>query len=351
MNEILCGDALTELKKIPNESVDTIITSPPYWGLRDYGVEGQLGLEKTPEEYVAKMVEVFREVKRVLKKQGTCWLNLGDSYATQHETGTTDNKKGWTSATGIGGRQLDHARAGSGGLPSKNLVGIPWRVAFALQSDGWYLRQDIIWAKPNPMPESVTDRCTKSHEYIFLLAKSQKYYFDNEAIWEPAAESSIKRIEYGLNQNHPEGIGIGMPPVHTDKMGKRFLRWKESIADPTRKNWQSGNRSNGINPDRNDNDLAERSKNSVYAFRNRRSVWTITTKPFKEAHFATFPEDLITPMILAGCPKEGIVLDPFMGSGTTAVVARKLNRNYLGIELNPKYIEIANRRLAQQKLL
>jgi len=349
INEIICGDVLQELKKLSDESIDCCVTSPPYWGLRDYGVVGQLGLEKTPEEYVAKMVEVFREVKRVLKEQGTCWLNLGDTY------GAVSNRNGMANSDFKYSQELNKALRKNiekkTGLKPKDLVGIPWRVAFALQSDGWYLRQDIIWHKPNPMPESVTDRCTKSHEYVFLLAKSQKYYFDNEAIWEPAAESSIKRIEYGLNQNHPEGIGIGMPPVHTDKMGKRFLRWKESIADPTRKNWQSGNRSNGINPDRNDNDLAERSKNSVYAFRNRRSVWTITTKPFKEAHFATFPEDLITPMILAGTPKEGIVLDPFMGSGTTAVVARKLGRSYLGIELNPDYIKIAERRLAQQKLI
>src|SRR3990167_7234197 len=182
LNKIYCGDALKILKTWPDEFVDCVVTSPPYWGLRDYGVKGQLGLEKTPEEYVIKMVEVFREVKRVLKKEGTLWLNLGDSYTTQHETGTTDKAKGWTSATGLGGRQTEHGRAGSGKLPSKNLVGIPWRVAFALQADGWYLRQDIIWAKPNPMPESVTDRCTKSHEYIFLMTKSPKYCFDGETI-------------------------------------------------------------------------------------------------------------------------------------------------------------------------
>lgn len=297
-----------------------IVVSPaPHidWGLRDYGVEGQLGLEKTPEEYVAKLVEIFREVKRVLKKEGTCWLNLGDSYATQHETGTTDKAKGWTSATGIGGRQTEHARVGSGGLSSKNLVGIPWRVAFALQTDGWYLRQDLIWAKPNPMPESVTDRCTKSHEYVFLLSKSPKYYFDNEAIKEPAVYAGFDR---GVSNNvSPKGI--------TPFGGHKNLNI-------------NGKQPNSFHVAR-----AEGKSDQEYSDRNKRSVWTITTKPFKDAHFATFPEDLIVPMVLAGCPRGGVILDPFIGAGTTGVVAKKLQRNYVGIELNEKYIEMANQRI------
>ena len=299
-NTIIQGDSLTILKTLPDECISCCITSPPYWGLRDYGVEGQLGLEKTPEEYVEKMVEVFREVKRVLKKEGVCWLNLGDSYATQHDTGTTDKAKGWTSATGIGGRQLEHGRSGSGGLPSKNLVGIPWRVAFALQADGWYLRQDIIWAKPNPMPESVTDRCTKSHEYVFLLSKSAKYYFDNEAIKEGASG----RIPG--NKNPQKGVG------------EKFGETKDGLLKAQNQQWD---------------------------LRNKRSVWTVNTKPYSGAHFATFPEKLIVPMIKAGCIGGGIVLDCFSGAGTTCMVAKKLNRKYIGIELNPKYIELSEKRI------
>jgi DNA modification methylase len=302
-NQILQGDCLTVLKTFPDESVDCCITSPPYWGLRDYGVEGQLGLEATPEEYVAKMVEIFREVKRVLRKEGTCWLNLGDSYC----------------GTGIHGEKIVDPKYGNGrnnspiglknkinGLKPKDLVGIPWRVAFALQAEGWYLRQDIIWAKPNPMPESVTDRCTKSHEYVFLLSKSQHYYFDNEAIKENRT-TEHEGHRFGGNKYTLESCG-----KHT--VGSHYI--------------SNGNR-------------------------NRRSVWTITTKPFSEAHFATFPEDLIRPMILAGTRNDDgerdIVLDPFMGSGTIAVVAKKLGRDYLGIELNPEYIKIAERSIISMR--
>ena len=342
MNEIIQGDSLTILSSFPAESVDCCITSPPYWGLRDYGtanweggdencehtissgdldpkkagqqervtrgerskctkcgakrVDSQLGLEKTPEEYVANMVKVFAEVKRVLKKEGTLWLNLGDSY----NSGTQfNNNEGLEIAeryteTGLGKKWGGH-RSILKNLKPKDLVGIPWRVAFALQADGWYLRQDIIWAKPNPMPESVTDRCTKSHEYIFLMSKSPKYYFDNEAIKEVAVAQEARG---GGNK----AAGAGHNNLH-----------------------KSG-------------DIA-------YLTRNRRSVWTISTKPFSEAHFATFPEDLIVPMVKAGCPLGGVVLDPFMGAGTTGLVARKLQRNYLGIELNPAYVEIAERRI------
>src|SRR4030042_4677901 len=271
INTFIQGDFLIVLKTLPYEYIECCITSPPYWGLRDYGVACQLGLEKTPEEYVAKMVEGFREVKRVLKKEGTLWLNLGDSYSGAGWRNNNDNPI-------------------ETGLKSKDLVGIPWRVAFALQADGWYLRQDIIWHKPNCMPESVTDRCTKVHEYIFLLSKSQKYYFDNEGIKEP----------YTKQMNRGGG----------DKLkanGKRD--WDKGTGQQTY-------RHRDMRPDANG--------------RNKRSVWTVTTKPFKGAHFATFPGDLITPCILAGCPKDGIVLDPFIGSGTPGLVARKLGRKYIG---------------------
>jgi len=301
MNKIFQGDCIEGMRTLPDKSVNCCVTSPPYFGLRDYGHEGQIGLEETPEQFVAKLVEVFREVKRVLKDDGTLWLNLGDSYAggggASGHTVETKNLGANTSNYGAvksGGKRY--------GLKQKDLIGIPWMVAFALRADGWYLRQDIIWHKPNPMPESVTDRCTKSHEYIFLLSKSQKYYYDNEAI-------------------------------------------KQELADPQRTNFQSGSRANGDNKDRNDNDLAFRSKESIYLNANKRSVWTVTTKPYSEAHFATYPPDLIVDCIKAGCPEGGIVLDPFMGAGTTAMVARKLNRNYVGCELNPEYIRIAQNRL------
>ena len=312
MNEILQGDVLEKLKELPSESVDCCITSPPYWGLRDYGVDGQIGLEKTPEEYVAKMVAVFAEVKRVLKKEGTLWLNLGDSYSGSMSTDTSVKNPNSISAGG-GGQTTGYRKEARGvvkGLKPKDLVGIPWRVAFALQADGWYLRQDIIWSKPNPMPESVTDRCTKSHEYIFLLAKSQKYYYDSEAIREDAVE------------------------VYSEKRAKRPQT--SHGKEPT--------------PSGNSNNLTY-GKLSPDNKRNKRSVWTVTTKPFSEAHFATFPEDLIVPMIKAGCPEGGVVLDPFMGAGTTAWVAKKLRRNWIGVELNPAYIKIANERMAQEILI
>lgn len=252
INKIYQGDSLVTIKTFPDESVDCVITSPPYWGLRDYGVDNQIGLEKTPEEYVAKLVELFREVKRVLKKEGTLWLNLGDSYSTPKE-GNTETEKNPTRVTDSFKKELPP------GMKPKNLVGIPWRVAFALQADGWYLRQDIIWHKPNPMPESVTDRCTKSHEYVFLLTKSSKYYFDNEAIKEET-----------LTQDN-----------------------SDRNRDETRLNNTPGRtRMAGL-------------KTNNYEKRNKRDVWTVNTMPYSEAHFATFPEKLIEPMVLAGCPTGG----------------------------------------------
>jgi DNA modification methylase len=290
---IYCGDSLEVLKTLEANSAHTCVTSPPYWGLRDYGVDGQLGLEKTPDEYVSKMVEIFREVRRVLRDDGTLWLNLGDSYANVSGGHTSQKTMGNPGLI----RKRDTLRnLKNTGLKMKDLVGIPWRVAFALQADGWYLRQDIIWHKPNPMPESVRDRCTKAHEYIFLLSKSPKYYFDHEAIKEPSV--------YSGRQNSQRGFS-----------GKRSF---ELIQQPFR---------------------------HVTETRNKRSVWTVTTKPFKGAHFATFPQDLIGPCVLAGSPKGGTVLDPFFGAGTTGVVARKHDRDFIGIELNPEYVEIAKRRI------
>jgi len=330
-NRTLYGDCRETLKELPEKCINTCITSPPYWGLRDYGTgewiggdadclhksattnadktggftgervrkiggsennkylkykkvcpdcgavrkDSQLGLEETPEEFVENLVKVFREVKRVLRDDGTVWLNLGDSYYNYRPGKGQSLIKQTVSNTNQDLPQEVARRANKiEGLKEKDLVGIPWRVAFALQADGWYLRQDIIWHKPNPMPESVQDRCTKSHEYIFLLSKNPKYYFDNEAIKED--------------------------------------------AEPEK--------------------------------RNKRSVWTITTKPFKGAHFAVFPSDLIEPCILAGCPKDGVVLDPFMGSGTTGMVAQELGRKWIGCELNPEYINLQKTRTAQQVL-
>ncbi len=353
IDKVIQGDCIDVLKTLPDGIVNTCITSPPYFGLRDYGtgewiggdsnckhrreskksdktitghknfdamlgvgdaiyksvcplcgairVDKQIGLEETPDQYVQRLVEVFREVRRVLRDDGTLWLNLGDSYA--------GSGRGPTGENGLGNQQkrqgFDSPKVViPDGLKPKDLIGIPWRVAFALQADGWYLRQDIIWHKPNPMPESVTDRCTKAHEYIFLLSKSKKYYYDYDAIKEPS-------VCYGTDARSDCG--------NIRYEGKR-------TEDTTGKNGQD----------------SFVTRNST---RNKRSVWTVSTKPFKEAHFATFPEELISPCVLAGCPESGLVYDPFMGSGTTAYVAKKLARHYLGSELNQEYIEIANRRI------
>lgn len=322
LNKIYCGDSLEILKTFPDECINCCVTSPPYWCLRDYGHDGQLGFEKTPEGYVSKMVEVFREVRRVLKVDGTLWLNLGDSYAsTGREGGDIDKGSGMDIERGRG-RLNKHPI-----IKPKDLVGIPWRVAFALQADGWYLRQDIIWAKPNPMPESVTDRCTKSHEYVFLMAKSPKYYFDNEAIKEEAV----------TKENRPSGV-VRDREYDYDSKQKAMGRHKNTQEKGQSTQFFHKSREQGI-PD------------AIPETRNKRSVWTVTTKPYSGAHFATFPEDLILPMVLAGCPQGGIILDPFMGAGTTALVAKKHGRNFVGIELNPRYIGIAERRISQKYFL
>jgi len=294
INKIHHGDALTVLKTMPDESVNCCVTSPPYWCLRDYGIEGQLGIEKIPEEYVSKMVEIFREVRRVLRDDGTLWLNLGDSY-NNVTPGCRDPSR-WPKQSRNNHKTNKNI---CNNLKIKDLVGVPWLVAFALRADGWYLRSDIIWHKPNPMPESVTDRPTKAHEYIFLMSKSQKYYYNNDAIREQHAE--------------PE-------------RGK---------GEPEKNNWSV--------------DCKRGSHETVRLYnpagRNKRTVWTVATQPFKDAHFATFPLELIRPCILAGCPEGGIVLDPFMGAGTTAQVCLENDRNFRGIELNSKYIEIAEKRI------
>jgi DNA modification methylase len=291
MNYCELGDCREIMRRWAADGVrvQTCVTSPPYWGLRDYGVEGQLGLEKTPDEYVANMVEVFRCVREVLADDGTVWLNLGDSYI-----GSNVSRR-WTSENG---------------MAPKNLVGIPWRVAFALQSDGWYMRSDIIWHKPNPMPESVTDRPTKSHEYLFLLSKSERYYYDAEAIKEPGDAASGERYAYAFG-------------------GEKSARLTRENADGP------GSR---VHP------IGYREYDGL---RNRRTVWTVATNAYSGAHFATFPRALVEPCILAGSRPGDIVLDPFMGSGTTAMVAQDLGRKWLGCELNPEYIKLQALRTAQ----
>ena len=301
---ILIGNVLDRLAELPDGLVRTCVTSPPYWGLRDYGEADQLGLEETPEAYVQNMVKVFREVWRVLADDGTLWLNLGDSYASFRDgKATPDTTRGESIGTlvpkGSAKNRMASTFTGTG-IKHKDLVGIPWRVAFALQTDGWYLRQDIIWAKPNPMPESVTDRCTKSHEYLFLLSKSPRYFYDHEAV----KEESVA------------GKWSAMPPIGGIKQTER-----------NGNNTYSGNTpsSNGL--------------------RNKRDVWTIPTKPFKGAHFAVMPEALVEPCVLAGSQEGDTVLDPFTGSGTVAVVANRHGRNFIGTELNPEYAEIARERI------
>jgi len=367
--ELHHGDCLKLLASMPERSVDCCVTSPPYFGLRDYGtaeweggdpgcdhrekeirqrrnlaeaanacdggsrtsegrldkdalwipykdkcgkcgavrVDSQIGLEPTPGEFVAKLVAVFREVRRVLRDDGTLWLNIGDSYNagtnSKRKNGTGDVGN-WHTADETGGIRVNVAS-----LKPKDLIGIPWRVAFALQADGWYLRQDIIWHKPNPMPESVTDRCTKAHEYVFLLSKSARYYFDNEAIKEPCSEATHERAKY---------------------------RWKRAQNGGGSKESMQGHNY--------DNDFGDMAVD-LEKGKNKRSVWIVTTKPYKGAHFATFPPALIEPCVLAGSRKGGVVIDPFNGSGTTGEVSVLNGRKYVGIELNPEYIKLAETRI------
>jgi len=309
------------------------VTSPPYFGLRDYGVEGQIGLEQTPDDYVAAMVEVFRCVRDVLADDGTLWLNIGDSYA---RTGGTDRKISETAQVGSTRNTLVQmsdrtSNATAMGLKSKDLIGIPWMLAFALRADGWYLRQDIIWHKPNPMPESVRDRCTKAHEYMFLLSKSERYYYDAEAIAQPLAETSKSRLS---QPNLANQKGSDRVPGKTNgpmkAVGPRFGGNKYGDDEREESRTKSGNQWSNTN-----------------GKANRRSVWTVATRPYKGAHFATFPPALIEPCVLAGSRAGDAVLDPFMGSGTTAAVALQHGRTYLGCELNPEYGALQQERIAR----
>jgi len=280
--QLLQGDCLEKMKEIPDGSINTCITSPPYFGLRDYDHDMQIGLEQTPAEFVESLVKVFREIRRVLKDDGTVWLNLGDSYARQG--GRKGNRPRHWDGRSLSADSMSHTRqAADIGFKPKDLIGVPWRVAFALQDDGWYLRQDIIWNKTNPIPESVKDRCVKSHEYIFLLSKNSRYYFDADSIREPSESSRSINEKYNFDR-----------------------------STTTRK---------------------------------KRSVWTVSTKPYKGAHLATFPPTLIEPCVLAGCPVGGTVLDPFVGSGTTGMVSVKHDRNFIGIDINQEYLKIAEERI------
>ena len=322
-NRILHGHALDVLRTLPAGSVQCCVTSPPYWGLRDYGVKGQIGLEKDLEQYVDCLAEVFAEIWRVLKKDGTLWINMGDAYSSnfgKRKRGDAAGAKQNSNPASITmpGRYVP-------GLRPKNLLGIPWRVAFALQDTGWILRQEIIWHKPNPMPESVKDRCTNSHEHIFLLAKSERYYFDQEAILEPCSPNTHARFSQdvirqagSIRANGGTRMNRPMKPV-----GRRF--------DPCRgnKNNESFDLAMVVMPEK----------------RNKRSVWTVTTRGFKGAHFATFPPDLIRPCILAGSRPGDLVLDPFFGAGTTGLVADELGRLWLDIELKAEYCALAMNRI------
>lgn len=378
-NKVYLGDAIESVKTFPDECFDCVVTSPPYYGLRDYGtgewvggdpncdheaarkkqrfdyplqtggivylgtnagssfskyekvcpvcgavrVDSQIGLEDSPEAYIERLVSLFRQIRRCLKKDGTLWVNLGDSYNCYKGNASSPNFD--TKYVGGDKGGAHPARESGYGLQSKNmkakdLMGIPWMFAFAMRADGWYLRQDIIWAKPNPMPESVTDRCTKSHEYIFLFSKSEKYYFDNEAIMEECSEKQAESYK------GKKRYGSGTKTTRTHEQG------------------YSQDENGGHRDNSGGFDCEMKVKDGVVV-RNKRDVWTVCIRPNKEAHFATYPQELIAPCILAGSRENGVVLDPFMGSGTTGIVARKLNRNFVGCELNPEYQKMAERRI------
>lgn len=311
--QIIIGDVRERLRDLPDESVNCCVTSPPYFGLRDYGVAAQIGLEASPDAFIEQLVGVFREVRRALRPDGTLWLNIGDSYASNAGGYSSTGSRGATSSPTIGAKTMAAVQKGRGrkpfeGCKEKDLIGIPWMLAFALRADGWFLRQDIIWSKPNPMPESVRDRCTKAHEYLFLLSKSPRYFYDADAIKEASVDpdGSARRYESefgGAKARAP--IGKAGIDTRTRPQGMREFDGR----------------------------------------RNKRSVWEVATQPFKEAHFATFPPALVEPCILAGCPVGGLVLDPFGGAGTTGLVAQRLGRRAVLVELNPEYAAIADRRI------
>lgn len=386
------GDALSVLRTLPDGSVNCCITSPPYWGLRDYGtgqwdggdaecshrvggqvqdnkakgaivagvrpgvdasvcldcgarrVDQQIGLEKSPEEYTAKLVEIFAQVRRVLRDDGTLWLNLGDSYNNapgQRKQGVERNDlAGWKQQTNAGCLTIGSRHVAN--LKPKDLVGIPWRVAFALQADGWYLRSDIIWAKPAPMPESVTDRPTRSHEYIFLLSKQERYYYDFEAIKEPAVANHgsgngykrESRLSYADDNGARGSDEPWKPRSKRDSFKREGSKREQAIP---------GQSMGTHRPNRPEDDWDTTT-------RNKRDVWLINSEPFPEAHFATFPPKLILPCVLAGCPEGGTVLDPFSGAGTALLVAKENGRKFIGIELNPEYVAMAEKRMSQEVL-
>ena len=311
-NVIHNTDCLEGLKLLPDNSVNCCVTSPPYYALRDYGMSEQVGLEETPELYIEKLTEIFIQVHRVLKSDGTLWVNIGDSYNGSGKVNGDKSVDKYLQKTNKHSHNIRVLKIE--GLKPKDLIGIPFMLAFALRSAGWYLRQDIIWAKPNPMPESVTDRCTKSHEYIFLLSKSKKYYFDNKAIQEVANYDGRKNMMRNVSTKYANADYSEQSP--------------QTMQNSATERWHTNEDGEFI--------------------RNKRDVWTVATKPLKEKHFAAFPQELVKDCILAGCPEGGIVLDPFMGAGTTALVARKFNRDYIGFELNPQYCEIAENRLKNE---
>jgi DNA modification methylase len=331
---IIQGDCRETLKTLADESVNCCVTSPPYWGLRDYGNSAQIGQEKTPDEYVAELVAVFQEVRRVLRDDGTLWLNLGDSYAGGGRGGNPAESAYRKQATNAG--SLIAASPIPKGIKPKDLVGIPWMMAFALRADGWWLRQEIIWHKPNPMPESVQDRCTKAHEQIFLLTKSERYYYDAAAIKEAASENTNPR-RAGNGYKTPDGWDTskgsgGHGSFHKDGREKGHTGY-------ARKGGRQGEVKNNASFDEAMAIMPED--------RNKRSVWTVPTAPYKGSHFATFPPDLIRPCVLAGCPQGGVVLDPFGGSGTVGEVAEEEGRNSVLVELSEAYVKLIEKRTAQ----
>lgn len=368
----ITGDCLSVLRRLPSGTFNTVVTSPPYFGLRDYGHPDQFGLETTPAAYVARLVEICRQIKRVLRDDGTFWLNLGDSYSGSGKGGNPENSPYKKQATNKGSL-ITPVTTSIEGLTSKQLIGIPWRVAFALQDDGWTLRQDIIWHKPNPMPESVTDRCTKAHEYIFMFSKSNRTRLwrardtlewryskpdmsemieapDFDATWNGSTFDNGKTAEHQLNRSQPH---------ETCKMVKRWRGFDYYFDGDAIKEPVSGKtvfRKSGPGPKylltglNGEGDITSTLGSDKYAsHRNRRSVWTVSTKPYNGAHFATFPPDLIEPCILAGSPRGGLVLDPFGGAGTTALVSQRLGRGSVSIELNPDYVAMAEARIAGQR--
>ena len=309
LDHIYTGDCLEVLKTLPDESVHCCITSPPYYALRDYGVDGQIGREATPKEYISRLTEVFAEVRRVLRSDGTLWLNISDTYAGK------GNQGGYVDAKNPKGRngQAVALNYKVEGCKPKDMIGIPWMLAFSLRDSGWYLRNDIIWMKENPMPESVKDRCARCYEHIFLFSKSRKYFFDYKAISEPIAPGTASRLKRGVKGSNKYGEPI---PGQAKQQTINLCREHGEITDGM------------INP-----------------LRNKRDVWIINTVPFKGGHYAAYPPKLVETCLLAGCPKDGVVLDPFMGSGTTGMVAKQLDRHYIGIELNPEYKELAEARI------